>query len=165
MAAKNIVTRSSSKSNDKSSSSSSSSSKSSSSMISLLSSSSFILLLLIIFLIRVIVIANDHWNILVLSRHNNKLYDSFNSFFPFYKTQHTNEYSNLLHYIGTSIFLITSLTDIRILLSYIIAMIAGVTVHPITIHSSHGAIEALAMFGTYLTSVNILSGLTALLLP
>lgn len=64
----------------------------------------------------------------------------------------------MLHYIGTSVFLLTAITDLTILLSYSIAMVCGLTIHPITIHSSHGLIEALAMFGTYLISINLLKG-------
>ena len=64
----------------------------------------------------------------------------------------------MLHFIGTSIFLIVALSDLKITVSYIIAMIMGLNIHPITIHSSHGLIEALAMMSTYLISVKILSG-------
>jgi len=96
----------------------------------------------------------------MLNYNNNiiKKYPTFEAFLPFYKEQHTNVYSNLLHFIGTSIFLIVALSDLKITLSYIIAMIMGLNIHPITIHSSHGLIEALAMMSTYLISVKILSG-------
>ena len=110
------------------------------------------------FLVRIFVICNEHYNIIYITPHENKKYPTFEEFLPFYKTQHTNAFSNLLHFLGTSVFLVTAISDLKILVSYIIAIIMGLNIHPITMNSSHGLFEALAMFSTYLISVHILSG-------
>jgi hypothetical protein len=79
---------------------------------------------------------NEEYSFINIAPHENKKYSTFEEFLQFYKTQHKNEYSCMLHFIGTSIFLIVAITYLKIIVSYLLAMIMGLNIHPLTKQSS-----------------------------
>jgi len=78
-----------------------------------------------------------------------KPFPDFNTFYPFYLTQHQNETCRLLHIVGTTIIILFMALDLRILLCGILSALAGVSVFEFTKSTPHGLIEMAFMTITF----------------
>jgi hypothetical protein len=87
-----------------------------------------------------------------------KPYNDFNSFYPFYVSQHQDATCRRLHVIGTSIIVLIALFDPRILISLILTAMVGNTAFLATKQISHGLYEMLIMFGFLLYIITTLTG-------
>ena len=87
-----------------------------------------------------------------------KSFDNFESFYPFYLSQHANTTCQRLHFAGTSIIIALSLLTSRGLkygISLFPALIIGCAASNMTKQYSHGIIEALALLAVFIFSVRL----------
>ena len=89
---------------------------------------------------------------------SSKIYKGFDEFYPYYLSEHSNKTCRILHFIGTSIFVIICVTDPKVIMSILPAMKAGALALPLTMWSDNGLIEGLAMVGTFVLVSRYLSG-------
>lgn len=80
---------------------------------------------------------------------SNKIFNSFESFYPFYLSQHQNLSCRRLHFIGTSLTLLISLYERSIIFSMLLAVLISTPIYYLTHHIRHGLIELLALFITF----------------
>lgn len=97
-----------------------------------------------------------------------KKFSSFDEFYPFYLSQHADATCQRLHVIGTSIIITLSLMTGSPLLNYMTAMIPamfmGCAGCAITMFLSHGIVEAVMLFVTFLYTVSATTNGTSKLL-
>jgi hypothetical protein len=74
-----------------------------------------------------------------------KQWHDFNSFYPEYLNQHLDETCQLMHFIGTTIFIVLLFMEPSLFHSLLPAAIAGMAVKNLTIHVEHGFIEMATM--------------------
>ena len=87
-----------------------------------------------------------------------KVYASFEDFYPFYISQHQDYVCRVLHVIGTSILFGAIMFDIDIFFSLVPAILIGMCARAVTISVSHGFFEMILMMVTFLFSMHSLSG-------
>ena len=73
-------------------------------------------------------------------------FPTFETFFPFYLTEHSDRICRILHVVGTFITLaVTIRRDFRLLVSLFASIGVGLIVRQLTIGMVHGAVEAASM--------------------
>ncbi len=87
-----------------------------------------------------------------------KLFKSFQDFYPFYLSQHSDQTCRRLHFVGTSIVVLMLIFQRNLSLSMIPAYFLGTAVQILTQQMSTGLIEALAAIGILLVSYQSLTG-------
>jgi hypothetical protein len=87
-----------------------------------------------------------------------KPYDSFESFYPFYLSQHENETCRRLHFIGTSLVILFALYEHKVGLALLPAGLLGFGLVPLLMDNSHGLFEMAAVVLSFLLSVYSLTG-------
>ena len=91
-------------------------------------------------------------------RANNKPFETFEEFFPFYMSQHADQSCRRLHFIGTSIIVLMSLFEPSILVSGLLAGLIGTAIFSVTTAIPHGLYEMLILFLTFNVSMKIQTG-------
>jgi hypothetical protein len=87
-----------------------------------------------------------------------KTFDNFESFYPFYLSQHADTTCQRLHFAGTSIIIALSLLSSRGFkygISLFPALIMGCAACNMTKQYSHGIIEAVALLAVFVFSVKL----------
>ncbi len=79
----------------------------------------------------------------------NKIYSSFESFYPFYLTQHSNNICRRLHFVGTSIIIYMALFDLRIAFAMIPAALSGLGASYLTRGLPEGLYEMIVMMAVF----------------
>jgi hypothetical protein len=87
-----------------------------------------------------------------------KVFDGFDSFYPFYQSQHQDSTCQSLHFAGTSIILFMTMLDMKIVLSFLAAGLAGACMFPVSHLVQHGLFEMAAMLCTFLLCTKKLTG-------
>lgn len=82
-----------------------------------------------------------------------KPYSTFESFYPFYLSQHEDTSCRRLHFVGTSLVILYSLVDFRIGLSLLPAGLLGLGLVPLLMDVPHGFFEMAAMVLAFLLCV------------
>jgi len=88
------------------------------------------------------------------SRAASKPYEDFESFYPFYLSQHENDTCRLLHFIGTTIFLGLCLYETSMLHCLVPAAALGMAVKNLTVELETGIVEMAVMVGLFLFNMN-----------
>lgn len=88
----------------------------------------------------------------------NKPFNTFDDFFPFYMTQHTNLECRRLHFAGTSLIVLSAVYDPSIVISGLLAGYLGLSLFPVTKAIPHGLFEMLLLFLTFITSMRVCTG-------
>lgn len=96
--------------------------------------------------------------VLTLENAESKPFDTFDSFYPFYLSQHEDSVCKLLHFIGTSIIILLALYEINLIPSLLLSMILAYGVFLTTRSVSHGGIEMGVMMIAFLLMMQKLSG-------
>lgn len=89
---------------------------------------------------------------------NTKPYSDFNSFYPFYVSQHQNSTCRRLHVIGTSIIIVISLLNPLILVSLALTAMVGNTAFLLTKQINTGIYELIVMFAFLIYIITALTG-------
>lgn len=96
-----------------------------------------------------------------LERAPEKVFHSFDEFYPFYLSQHADATCQRLHVIGTSVIIALSLLTGSPILNYVTAMAPAMFIGcagcALTSSMSLGVIEAVMMFSTFLYTVRATS--------
>ena len=87
-----------------------------------------------------------------------KPYNDFESFYPFYMSQHQDDTCRRLHVLVTTLIIIMALFDPYIFPSCVTAAIAASSVFQLTKHLDHGIIEGAVMFSVFLTLMRRFTG-------
>ncbi len=87
-----------------------------------------------------------------------KLYQSFDSFYPFYLSQHENETCRRLHFIGSSVSLLMILFEPAVLPCAVIALTLSAILFQLTLDIPHGAVELLGLFMTFVILMRCFTG-------
>lgn len=82
-----------------------------------------------------------------------KKFTDFESFYPYYLTQHTNEICRRLHVIGVSVLTVMIVLDFHILVSSLIAISLSLPTFYLTTHIETGFVELSVLFLTFLLSM------------
>lgn len=96
-------------------------------------------------------------SLLAGDRSSSKPYNSFEEFYPFYISQHQDSTCRALHFIGTSLVIILSLFNYKILLSMFPALFIGLSVRILSVNTSHGIVDAVATLAVLFFGSNSLS--------
>jgi hypothetical protein len=75
----------------------------------------------------------------------NKTFRTFQQFYPFYLTQHSDEMCRRLHFMGTTLVILLSSMDIGVMTSFLVASAAAVVACASTCSLPHGIVEAVVM--------------------
>ncbi len=94
----------------------------------------------------------------LLERSPNKPYETFESFYPFYLSQHQDETCRYLHFIGSTIVLYMVAMDLNIGVAILIAACAGYGMMHATAFMDHGFVEFGFTILTYLYARKKLDG-------
>lgn len=87
-----------------------------------------------------------------------KPFNDFESFYPFYMTQHQDETCRRLHVVVTTLIIIMALFDPYILPSCATAALAASSVFQLTKDLEHGFLEGIVMFGVFLVLMRRFTG-------
>ena len=98
---------------------------------------------------------------------SSKPYNTFDAFWPHYLGEHSQPWTRRLHFIGTTAFMLTSLTiEPALLLCVLSALALGYASSPFFRAQQTGLVEMALMIGTYLlTGRNITGSFKRTLLP
>lgn len=80
-----------------------------------------------------------------------KPYASFDEFYPFYLTQHSQPNTRRLHYLGTGLFVAGVASSPALALAAGAAVALGAAVSPFLRHQPSGLVEFAVMLGAYLS--------------
>ena len=84
----------------------------------------------------------------------NKPYEDFESFYPFYLTQHSDLTCRRLHFIGTTIAVGLMLSDINVLMAIVTSLTLSLMTCHITRHYDYGHVEALVALFAFLSQLS-----------
>lgn len=87
-----------------------------------------------------------------------KPFSTFESFYPFYLSQHEDQTCRRLHFVGTSIVILFSLVDYKIGISLLPAGLLGYGLAPFLMDVPHGFFEMAVMFLSFLLCVYATTG-------
>jgi hypothetical protein len=93
-----------------------------------------------------------------ITKSENKPFDTFGEFYPFYVSQHADLTCRRLHFIGTSIIILYAMVESALFPSLLLGGLVGETVFHATRGVAHGFIEMAAMFLTFIFSVKVFTG-------
>jgi len=91
-------------------------------------------------------------------RADTKPFVTFDDFFPFYMSQHSDTTCRRLHVVGTSIIALGGLKDPKIYLSLAPALLIGVGMCYWTADISHGIYEFIVMLSVLIGSTRLVYG-------
>ena len=84
-------------------------------------------------------------------------FQSLESFYPFYLTQHHDPWSRRLHFVGTTIVIVLMCVDSNIMISLLLGALFGLTAFQLTRSLSNGLLEAVITLGVFLQCYRTLS--------
>ena len=95
---------------------------------------------------------------LQLGRHENKPFQTFEDFYPFYLSQHQDETCRHLHYIGSIIIILMAAMNKNVAIALAIAAAAGYGFMHLTAFVEHGVFEFAFVMFVYLIARKRLDG-------
>jgi hypothetical protein len=87
---------------------------------------------------------------LQLGRHENKPFETFEEFYPFYLSQHQDETCRHLHFVGSAIVILMAAMNKNVAIALAIAAGAGYGVMHLTAFIEHGFFEFVFVMFVYL---------------